>query len=81
MRRAATLLCELERAAQRLERLAEGRRERLRDLARLRALEDETSQVRTPEIACLTFQQLRYYYRPAKCLVLFFLFHGRIRRQ
>lgn len=37
----------MDRAARRLEQLAEGRRERLRDLARVRALEDETAQVST----------------------------------
>jgi hypothetical protein len=43
--RAERLFIEVDRAARRLEQLAEGRRERLRDLARVRALEDETSQV------------------------------------
>ena len=37
----------MDRAARRLEQLSEGRRERLRDLARVRALEDETAQVST----------------------------------
>jgi hypothetical protein len=43
--RAQRLFFEVDRAACRLEQLAEGRRERLRDLARVRALEDETAQV------------------------------------
>jgi hypothetical protein len=43
--RARRLFVEVDRAARRLEQLAEGRRERLRDLARVRALEDETAQV------------------------------------
>jgi hypothetical protein len=43
--RAQRLFIEVDRAAHRLEQLAEGRRERLRDLARVRALEDETTQV------------------------------------
>jgi hypothetical protein len=45
--RAQRLFFEVDRAAHRLEQLAEGRRERLRDLARVRALEDETTQVRS----------------------------------
>ncbi|XP_021923306.1 uncharacterized protein LOC110831512 isoform X4 [Zootermopsis nevadensis] len=43
--RARRLFVEVDRAARRLEQLAEGRRERLRDLARVRALEDEATQV------------------------------------
>lgn len=43
--RAEKLYNEVDRAAQRLEALSEKRRERLRELARIRALEDETSQV------------------------------------
>jgi hypothetical protein len=43
--RAQRLFAEVDRAARRLEQLAEGRRERLRDIARVRALEDETAQV------------------------------------
>ncbi|KDR23948.1 hypothetical protein L798_08872 [Zootermopsis nevadensis] len=42
--RARRLFVEVDRAARRLEQLAEGRRERLRDLARVRALEDEATQ-------------------------------------
>ncbi|XP_075229746.1 puratrophin-1-like isoform X2 [Lycorma delicatula] len=43
--RAERLYSEVDRAAQRLEALSEKRRERLKELARIRALEDETSQV------------------------------------
>ncbi|KAK7791789.1 hypothetical protein R5R35_008807 [Gryllus longicercus] len=43
--RARRLWEEVDRAARRLEQLCEGRRERLRDLARVRALEEEAAQV------------------------------------
>lgn len=43
--RAERLFGEVDRAAKRLEDLSEKRREHLRELARMRALEDETSQV------------------------------------
>ncbi|XP_046674250.1 puratrophin-1-like isoform X2 [Homalodisca vitripennis] len=45
--RAERLFSEVDRAAKRLEELSDKRRERLRDLSRMRALEDETSQVLT----------------------------------
>ena len=44
--RARMLFAEVSRAARRLEQLGERRRERLRALARLRALQEETAQVR-----------------------------------
>lgn len=43
--RAERLFSEVDRAAKRLEELSDKRRERLREIARMRALEDETSQV------------------------------------
>lgn len=43
--RAERLFSEVDRAAKRLEELSDKRRERLRELAKMRALEDETSQV------------------------------------
>ncbi|RZF45669.1 hypothetical protein LSTR_LSTR010392 [Laodelphax striatellus] len=43
--RAEKLYKEVDRAVQRLEALSEKRREKLRELARMRALEDETSEV------------------------------------
>lgn len=45
MERAERLFSEVDRAAKRLEQLSDKRKERLKDLARIRALEDETSQV------------------------------------
>ena len=57
--RARRLFVEVDRAARRLEQLAEGRRERLRDLARVRALEDETAQVSTT-IPCDTDDGVGY---------------------
>jgi hypothetical protein len=51
--RAQRLFFEVDRAACRLEQLAEGRRERLRDLARVRALEVETTQV-SSLLSCTT---------------------------
>nr|CAD7201677.1 unnamed protein product [Timema douglasi] len=42
--RARQVFTEVDRAARRLEQLSEGRREKLRELARVRALEDESTQ-------------------------------------
>jgi len=46
LERAERLYAEVEKAAQRLEQLAESRREKLRHAARIRALQEETTQVR-----------------------------------
>lgn len=53
MERAERLFSEVDRAAKRLDELSEKRRERLRELTRMRALEDETSQVSSNVVACL----------------------------